>query len=163
MKWCESGPFCSSEAWKTWNTTAIAVRYQILSQQCCNQPWGQMGLTNLTRLTPLAVQYSSCLRCHVSGCQRKFPLWNLPMFGFWLCKGKRDSQKGAATDLSLITSKCRGLMDFAIRLVSSVEWTLLNGLLKNSGVFVLQAAVHQEHTWLHQAEPCTVSKENVLL
>lgn len=45
----------------------------------------------------------------------------------------------------------QGLMDIAILLVSSVEWTLVNGLLRNSGVFVAQPAAHQEHTWLHQA------------
>lgn len=42
-------------------------------------------------------------------------------------------------------------MDITMLLVSSVDWTLLSGLLKNSGVFVLRAAVHQERTWLHQA------------
>lgn len=40
------------------------------------------------------------------------------------CKGKCGSHKDTATDLSLITNKCRGLMDITMLLVSSVDWVV---------------------------------------
>lgn len=80
------------------------------------------GGKSVVRLSGLAVEYFLVPQVSHGRISLKVSIVKFVyVWVFWLCKGKRGSQKDTATELSLITSECRGLMDIALLLVSSVE------------------------------------------